>query len=185
MVDMSKCAYCGEKFSNETSLEWHKKKSAACRLKRATNRILEQIRANQPFSQGPFVEDAPLGDFDEPPDFEILGNNDPREESKDYNGPQVPNETAARKQIFDSCEQVAAFIKRNRLSNKQINEMLNRWKDDRLRIREVLETFKSHRDVDRYLISQLVREVSRNITCLVLSQPLGEWVCILLPQTGF
>jgi hypothetical protein len=66
MVDMSKCADCGEKFSNDTSLEWHKEKSSACRLKRATNRILEQIRANQPLPQGPVVEDAPLGDFDEP-----------------------------------------------------------------------------------------------------------------------
>jgi hypothetical protein len=72
MVDRAKCADCGEKFANDSRLEWHKEKSAACRLKRATNRILEQIRANQPLPQGPVVEDAPLGDFDEPPDFEIL-----------------------------------------------------------------------------------------------------------------
>jgi hypothetical protein len=65
MVNMSKCADCGENFSNDTSLEGHKEKSAACRLKRATNRILEQIRANQPLPQGPVVEDAPLGDFDD------------------------------------------------------------------------------------------------------------------------
>jgi hypothetical protein len=183
MVDMSKCADCDEKFSNDTSLEWHKEKSAACRLKRATNRILEQIRANQPLSQGPVVEDAPLGDFNEPPDFEILEDNDPPEESEDDNGPQVPNETAARKPIFDSCEQVAAFIKRNRLSNKQTDEMLNLWKDDRLRIKEVLEIFKSHRDVDRYLMSQLVKEVSRNITRLVLFSRLvsGSAYCCLKP----
>jgi hypothetical protein len=72
-------------------------------MKRATNRILEQIRANQPLRQGPVVEDAPLEDFDEPPDFEILEDNDAPEELEDDNGPQVPNETAARKRIFGSC----------------------------------------------------------------------------------
>jgi hypothetical protein len=80
---------------------------------------LEQIRANQPLPQGPVVEDSALGDFDEPPNFEILEDNDPLEESEDDNGSQVPNETAARKRIFYSCKQVAAFIKRNLLSNKQ------------------------------------------------------------------
>jgi hypothetical protein len=112
----------------------------------------------------------------------ILEDNDPPE---DVNGPQVPNETAARKQIFDSCEQVAAFIKRNRLSNKQTDEMLNLWKDDRLRIREVLETFKAHRDVDRYLMLQLVGEVSRNIIRLVLFSRLvsGSAYCCL--KAGF
>jgi hypothetical protein len=149
MVNMSKCADCGEKFSNDTSPEWHKEKLAACRLKRATNGILEQIRANQPLPQGPVVEDAPLGDFDEPSNFEILEDNDPLEESEDDNDRQVPNETAARKRIIDSCEQVLAFIKRNCLSNKHTNEMLNLWKDDRLRNRELLETFKLHQDVDR------------------------------------
>jgi hypothetical protein len=106
MVDMSKCADNGKKFSNDTSLEWHKEKLAACRLERATNRILEQIRANQPLSQGPVVEDAPLEDFNEPPDFEILEDNDPPKRSKDDNGPQVLNETAARKRIFASREQL-------------------------------------------------------------------------------
>src|SRR6476620_1434311 len=155
-----KCSDCGEKFVNDGSLEWHKDKSAACRLTRAKNRILQQIRANQPLPQGPVVENAPLGDFDEPLDFQILEDNDPSEEPEDDNGPQIPDETNARKRIFDSCEQVAAFIKRNRLSHKQTDEMINLWKDDRLKIREVLDTFKSHRDVDRYLMSQLVGEVS-------------------------
>jgi hypothetical protein len=81
----------------------------------------QNIGANpchQPLPQGPVVEDAPLGDFDEPPDFEILEDNDPPEESEDDNGPLVPNETAARKRILDSCEQVTAFIKGNCLNNK-------------------------------------------------------------------
>jgi hypothetical protein len=38
MVDMSKSADCGEKFLNDTSLEWHKKKSAACRLSEKGNK---------------------------------------------------------------------------------------------------------------------------------------------------
>jgi hypothetical protein len=62
--------------------------------------------------------------------------------------------------------------------------MLNLWSDDdRLRIREVLETFKSHRDVDRYLMSQLVGEVSMNITRLVLFSRLvsGSAYCCLKP----
>jgi hypothetical protein len=121
---------------------------------------LQQIRANQPLPQGPVVEDAPLTDFDEPPDFHILEDNDPSQGPEDDDGLRVPNETAARKRIFYSCEQVAAFIKRNRLSNKQTDELLNLWRDDRLRMRKVLDTFKSHRDVDMYLMSQLVGEVS-------------------------
>jgi DNA-directed RNA polymerase subunit RPC12/RpoP len=171
--DNYKCSDCGEKFAKAISLEWHKDKSAACRLIRARNRILQQIRANQPLPQGPVVEDAPLADFDEPPDFQILEDYDPSEEPEDDDGPRVPNETAARKRIFDSCEQVAAFIKRNRLSNKQTDELLNLWRDDRLRMREVLDTFKSHRDVDRYLMSQLVGEVSKNITCKSVSHALS------------
>jgi Zn ribbon nucleic-acid-binding protein len=185
MVDMSKCVDCGEKFSNDTNLKWHKEKSAACRLKRATNRILEHIRANQPLPQGPVVEDAPLGEFDEPSEFEILEDNDPPEESEDDNGRQIPNETAARKRIFDSCKQVAAFIKRNRLSNQQTDEMLNLWKDDRLRIREVLETFNSHRDVDKYLMSQLVGEVRRNITRLMLFSRLVSGSAYCCPKPDF
>jgi hypothetical protein len=170
-----KCSDCGETFNCNLaiSLEWHKDKSAACRLIRARNRILQQIRANQPLPQGPVVEDAPLADFDEPPDFQILEDNDPSEEPEDDDGPWVPNETAARKQILDSCEQVAAFIKRNRLSNKQTDELLNLWRDDRLRMREVLDTFKSHRDVDRYLMSQLVGELSKNITRKLVSHALS------------
>jgi hypothetical protein len=146
---------------------------------------LEQIFANQPLPQGPVVEDAPLGHFDEPPDFEILEDDDPPEGSEDDNGPQVPNETAARKRIIDYCEQVAAFVNRNRLSNKQTDEMLNLWKDDRLRIKEVLETFKLHQDVDRYLILQLVGEVSRYITRLVLFSRLVSGSAYCCPKPGF
>jgi hypothetical protein len=152
---------------------------------KGNEQISEQIRANQPLPQGPVVEDAPLGDFDEPPNFEILEDNDPLEESEDDNGPQVSNETAARKRIFDSYEQDAAFIKRNRFNNKQTDEMLNLWKDSRPRIREVLETFKSHLDVDRYLMLQLVREVSRNITRLVLFSRLVSGSAYCCPKPGF
>jgi hypothetical protein len=118
------------------------------------------------------------------PTLRSLRSDDPPEESEDDNGPQVPNETAARKRIFDSCEQVAAFIKRNCLSNKQTDEMLNLWKDDRLKIREVLETFKSHREVDRYLMSQLVGEVRRDITRLVLFSRFVSGSAYCCPKPG-
>jgi hypothetical protein len=71
------------------------------------------------------------------------------------------------------------------LSNKQTDEMLKLWKDDRLRIRKVLETFKSHQDVDRYLMLQLVGEVSRNITRLVLFSRLMSGSAYWCPKPGF
>jgi hypothetical protein len=90
------------------------------------------------------------------------------EEPKD-DGPWIFNKTAARKRIFDSCEQVAAFVRRNRLSKNQTNELLNLWTHDSLRMREVLDTFKPHRDVDKYLTLQLVGELSRNINRKLVS----------------
>lgn len=55
---------------------------------------------------------------------------------------------------------MAAFVKRNKLSGTQTDELLKLWADDRLRLREVVSTFQSHRDVDRYLLASIVGEVS-------------------------
>jgi hypothetical protein len=73
-----KCSDCGETYAKAISLEWHKDESAACRLIRARNIVEQQIRANQPLPQGPVVEEAPLADFDELPDFQILRIMTPR-----------------------------------------------------------------------------------------------------------
>jgi hypothetical protein len=63
--------------------------------------------------------------------------------------------------------------------------MLNLWNDYRLRMREVLETFKPHRDVDMYLMLQLVGEVSRNITRLVFFSRLVSGSAYCCPKPGF
>jgi hypothetical protein len=53
-------------------------------------------------------------------------------------------------------------------------------------MREVLDTFKSHRDVDRYLMSQLVGEVSKNITRKLVSlRPRGVGSHVADPKSGF
>lgn len=157
------CEDCAWTCKSSKDLELHKKRSAACRVIWAKNLAKERKRQKLLPSTPPVVEDRPLphddGFLDDDPldNFHVLEDAEPPEPVTLQADPQPPGDEAnARQRIFDSCEQVAAFIKRNKLSGTQTDELLKLWADDRLRLREVVSTFQSHRDVDKYLLASIV-----------------------------
>lgn len=160
------CEDCAWTCKSSRALELHRERSAACRIIRAKDLLKERKRQRLSSPDPPEVEDRPLPDLhavdNDPLDnFHVLEDAEPPEPVTLRANPQAPGDEAnARQRIFDSCEQVAAFIKRNKLSGTQTDELLKLWADDRLRLREVFSTFQSHRDVDRYLLASIVGEVS-------------------------
>ena len=164
------CEDCAWTCKSSKALELHRERSAACRVIRAKNLAKERKRQRLSPPTPPVVEDRPLphdGFVDDDPldNFDVLEDAEPPDSPVTLRAdPQAPGDEAnARQRIFDSCEQVAAFIKRNKLSGTQTDELLKLWADDRLRLREVVSTFQSHRDVDRYLLASIVGEVSSNL----------------------
>ncbi len=161
------CDDCAWTCKSERALEVHRARSAACRVIRAKKLVEERRNQGRDPPPPPILEDLPLPDdhFPDDPldnfDHVIEDAEPPQEPVTLQADPQAPgNDANAKKRIFDSCEQVAAFIKRNKLSGTQTDELLKLWADDRLRLREVVSTFQSHRDVDRYLLASIVGEVS-------------------------
>lgn len=155
------CDDCAWTCNSEHALQVHRARSAACRVIRAKKLAEERRNQGRDPPPPPFLEERPLS-VDDFPDDPLDNFPDVIEDPVTLRAdPQAPdNEANAKKRIFDSCEQVAAFVKRNKLSGAQTDELLKLWADDRLRLREVVSTFQSHRDVDRYLLASIVGDVS-------------------------
>jgi hypothetical protein len=122
------CADCGESYDRSRDLEWHKDKSAACQLKVATWRLLLAKQNGQAPPKPPPLIDKPLvGNSDEfdLPDFKVLEDDYESDEDQDPEEPeparQPPPEAAAKHRIFDSCQQVARLMKKQKMSGPEVN----------------------------------------------------------------
>lgn len=99
-------------------------------------------------------------DFDD--DAIALEDNEPPEVNQQPNfTSNDEEEPVSEDKVWDSTEQFVAWIKRSGLSQKQTDDTINLFRDTRMSVREALQTIESHRDVDRYLMGQIVGEVRR------------------------
>ncbi|GAQ92528.1 hypothetical protein KFL_010410010, partial [Klebsormidium nitens] len=125
--------------------------------------------AGLPDPQAPPVERRPLvfdeADQDDPVDFAPTDHNNPPPNDQ---GADEPTEPVVENKEWESTEQFVSWIKRAKLSQSQTDEMLNLFRDQRMDMREALEIVQSHRDVDKYLMQQIVGENARMID---LSRP--------------
>ena len=151
------CEGCNKSFAglHPTNYDHHLRYSASCRLKRAIQNLKRRREEGLPDPQGPPVEVRPLIiDEADPLDFEPI-DDDPPPNDEPVNAPAE----AEDRREWDSTEQFVSWVKRAKLSQSQTDEMLNLLRDQRMDMREALENIKSHRDVDRYLMSVIVGEV--------------------------
>lgn len=159
------CDGCNKEFGHSTNYDHHIEYSTSCRLKRAIKRCKRGREAGAPHPQGPpielrpFVVDLEEAIQDDPLDFAPPEDNPPPGDQ-----PEDDPTNAVGNRHWDSTEQIVSWIKRAKLSQSQTDEMLNLFRDQRMDMREALETVRSHRDVDRYLMSQIVGEVRVPIT---------------------
>lgn len=112
------CDDCAWICNSEHALEVHRARSSACRVIRAKRLAEERRNQGRDPPPPPILEERPLHDDQFPNDgpldnFHVLEDAEPPQEPVTLRSdPQAPgNEANAKKRIFDSCEQVAAFVK--------------------------------------------------------------------------
>lgn len=158
------CEFCTQTFAHQSNLDLHLQTNTGCRLKRAIIGLKRRREQGLPDPQPIHVECRPLDatalDFDD--DAIALEDNEPPEVNQQPNfTSNDEEETVSEDKVWDSTEQFVAWIKRSGLSQKQTDDTINLFRDTRMSVREALQTIESHRDVDRYLMGQIVGEVRR------------------------
>lgn len=155
-----RCDCCNKTFQHETNLQFHLEKSAPCRLQRAIRGLKRRRAEGRPDPPPPQVERRPLSEFavhDDPIDFVTIDDNDPvnQQPTSTDNAREAPPED----KVWDSTEQLVAWVKRVGLSQSQTDDFINLFKDTRMSLKEAFKTIKSHRDIDRYLMGVIIGEV--------------------------
>lgn len=155
-----RCDSCKKTFQHETNLQLHLEKSAPCRLQRAIIGLKRRRAEGRPDPPPPQVEQRPLSEFtvdDDPIDFVAIDDNDPvnQQPTSTDNAREAP----AKEKVWDSTEQLVAWIKRVGLSQSQTDDFINLFRDKRMSLEEAFETIQSHRDIDRYLMGVIIGEV--------------------------
>ena len=150
------CEGCKKDFSglHFTNYEHHIQYSTSCRLKRAIQNLKRRREKGVPDPQGPPVEVRPIVVDDDPIEFPPNDDDPPPDDDEDESDDAVDNKE------WDSVEQFVSWVKRAKLSQSQTDEMLSLFRDQRMDMSEALDVIQSHRDVDKYLISVIVGEVS-------------------------
>lgn len=170
------CEICKKSFLHTSNLNFHLQLASGCRIKRAVLGIKRRREQGLPDPEGPVVERrpiaaevpafvrdpidfAPLDDDYDPSDDDDQAPASPPRPNVDSESDDEPAQPVKEKP-WDSTEQFVAWIKRAKLSQSQTDEAIRLFRDERMSLREALETIRSHRDVDRYLMQQVIGEVS-------------------------
>lgn len=172
------CKHCLRKdFESLTSLEWHQAQSSACRIVRAMAAAAQEPNTppppvvhfddiHFPAPRGPFYDDLPdlPDDFEPNPAIEVEDS----DEDAWHAGLGAQNAAPAvgdKRPRFDSARETLLWFNtagpgKTRISNQGRDEWLKLIKDERYRLEEVLDQWKSHRDMEKTLMEAAVGEVS-------------------------
>lgn len=157
------CEFCTQTFAHQSNLDLHLQTNTGCRLKRAVIGLKRRREQGLPDPQPIHVERRPLNDtgLDLDDDAIALEDDEPEVNQQPNFTSDDEEEPVLEDKVWDSTEQFVAWIKRAGLSQRQTDDMINLFRDTRMSVREALQTIESHRDVDRYLMGQIVGEVRK------------------------
>lgn len=164
------CPYCPAKLPSENALQWHVDQSGPCRVVRAMKAAEEAVAGGEavvvefdnlelPPPEGPFYDDTAeliIEDDEVPPETE-----EPEDPLGDDGGADGPGGSPRE---FDSALETALWMNSaghggTKLPNRARNEWLKLMKDERYRLEECLEQWKSSRDMDLTIMKAAVGNV--------------------------
>ena len=163
------CPHCSAKLPSQNTLQWHIDQSAACRVVRAMRAAEEEAGSVQivtefddhdfPAPEGPFYGETAELIIDDEDDVPPV----PEEQVEGVANDGGAGPGAARE--FDSALETALWMNTaghggTKLPNRSRDEWLKLMKDERYRLEECLDKWRSHRDMDLTIMKAAVGNVS-------------------------
>lgn len=177
MAYLFSCKHCGaERFDSQVALEFHQNGNA-CQMQRAMAAASAKLSGRP--DELPRVEfdvielEEPRGPFynpllDDDALDPIENENAPRDSDDDEDEPDGEPGAAVgdKRPAFDSARETLLWFntagpRKTRISNRGRDDWLKLMKDERYRLEEVLNQWKSHRDMDRAILKSALGEVRR------------------------